>query len=231
MSSTQSGPLMPECRGLRTQRRSCRAARWWRRGGAALALLAGGCAQLGPQAPAPADPVQRFADAYVELLPIGPLLDATAAQDARWPLAEKADMVSAAQLGCMRGALSSTELLPRQRRMAREYALAHPDALAGELQVLEAGAARLIGESMLAGAGVLPAARPATAAETEALAAFATQPRFARLRRATGREHLVGAASVPTDPAQRGRALGQQLLVRFMTDAFVQCHIPVKLLY
>lgn len=229
MSSTQHLLAMPDCRSVRPGCRAGRSGRWWRRGGLALAVLASGCAPLAPQAPA--DPVERFADAYTRLLPVGRLLDASAAQDARWPLADKAELVSAAQLDCMRGALSSGELLPRQRQVARDYARAHSDALASELQVLEAGAARLIGEAMLAGAGLLPAAAPATPAETEALAAFATQSRFAGLRRATGLEHLAGAAGAPADPRQRGRALGRQLLTRFMTDAFVQCHIPVKLLY
>lgn len=203
-----------------------------RRGATALAVLAGGCAQLGPGvAPAPdADPVQRFSHAYAQLLPIGRLLDAAAAQDARWPLAEKATLVSAAQLGCMRSALSSAELAPRQRQAARAYAEAHPDTLAADLQVLEAGAARLVGEAMLAGAGAIAAPAPASARETEALAAFAAEPRFAALRHATGLEALVGAG--PTaDSAQRGRALGQRLLTRFMTEAFLHCHIPVQLLY
>jgi hypothetical protein len=229
MSPTQHLLAMPDCRSVRSGRRAGRPGRWWRRGGLALAVLASGCAQLAPQAPA--DPVERFAGAYTRLLPVGRLLDASAAQDARWPLADKAELVSAAQLDCMRGTLSSGELLPRQRQLARDYARAHPDALASELQVLEAGAARLIGEAMLAGAGLLPVAAPATPAETEALAAFVTQPRFAGLRRATGLEHLAGAVGAPADPRQRGRTLGRQLLTRFMTDAFVQCHIPVKLLY
>ena len=31
--------------------------------------------------------------------------------------------------------------------------------------------------------------------------------------------------------AQRGRDLGHALVVKAMTDAFLSCHIPVKLLY
>ena len=46
---------------------------------------------------------------------------------------------------------------------------------------------------------------------------------------------LVAACEEPLSGAerarQRGRELGQTLLVRHMTDAFLTCHIPVKLLY
>ncbi len=223
----------PDCPFARTGRRACRTGgRWVRRGATALAVLSSGCAPVGPGlAPAPgADLVPRFAQAYVQLLPIGRLLDAAAAQDTRWPLADRADWVSAAQLGCMRRALSSAELTPRQHQAARQYAEAYPDTLAADLQVLEAGAARLIGEAMLAGAGAMVAPVPASARENDALAAFVTEPRFATLRRATGLDPLTDAGT-GADPAQRGRALGQRLLTRHMTDAFLHCHIPVQLLY
>ena len=226
--------LTPDCPLARTRRAARRRRHWLGGGAAACLLLAGGCAHLGDKAPASAvaDPVERFAQAQVQLLPVGRLLDAAAAQDARWPLAGKADMVSGAQLACVRRTLSDAEVTARQRQAARDYARAHPDTLADELQVLENGAARLFGEAMLAGAGLIAAPAPATARETEALAAFAAAPRFAALRRASGLDRLIGPAAARTaDPARRGSALGQQLLIRSMTDAFLRCHIPVQLLY
>ena len=200
------------------------------------ACLVAGCAQA-PVAPAarvaPADRVERFADAYMQLLPVGQVMASAAAQDARWPLGDKADLVSDAQLACMRQALSPQTVASRQRQSARDYARAHPDSLDDDLRVLEGGAARLIGQAMMAGAERTPAAAlagaTATPEQTQALAAFATEPRYADLRRATGRDALIGGG---TQRAQRGgRELGQALLVRHMTEAFLTCHIPVKLLY
>ena len=69
----------------------------------------------------------------------------------------------------------------------------------------------------------------ATPEETQALAAFATEPRYAALRRATGLDALLGGGTERA--AQRGRDLGHALVVKAMTDAFLSCHIPVKLLY
>ncbi|HOP90054.1 MAG: hypothetical protein KBE90_09975 [Ottowia sp.] len=218
---------MPELRAPRASR-SQRCPRWSRRGVTALALLAAGCAQP-PQTPF--DRVQRFADAYVRLLPVGRVMEVAAAQDARWPLGAKADLVSDTQLACMRAGLSSSVVSGRQRQAARDYAQAHADTLDGDLRVLEAGAARLIGDAMLAGAGD-PAPRLPTSAtpeETQALAAFATEPRYAALRRATGLDALLGGGTERA--AQRGRDLGHALVVKAMTDAFLSCHIPVKLLY
>ncbi|MDO5691611.1 MAG: hypothetical protein Q4G70_03895 [Pseudomonadota bacterium] len=197
--------------------------------GPALALLAAGCAQP-PQAPV--DRAERFADAYVQLLPLGRLMDHAAAQDPRWPLAEKAALVSDAQMGCMREALSSRSVTPRQRQTAREYAQTHTATLEADLQVLESGAARLIGNAMLAGAQGHATMADATPAEVDALAAFATEPRFSTLRQATGLDRMLGAHTRnATDARQRGRDAGHALLVKAMTDAFLRCHIPVKLLY
>ena len=213
---------------LRPQRLTRRRMRWSCHGATALALLAAGCAQP-PQAPT--DIAERFADAWLQLLPIGRIMDTTAAQDPRWPLAEKAALVSDAQLGCMRAALSSPAVTPRQRQAARDYASAHPDTLADDLHVLESGAARLFGQTMLAGAQGAPAKllAGATPQETQALAAFAIEPRYAALRRATGLEDLIGGGTQRA--SQRGRDAGHALLVKAMTDAFLHCHIPVKLLY
>ncbi len=199
----------------------------------AAACLLAGCAQP-PAAPTvSAERLERFATAYMQMLPVGPVMASAAAQDARWPLGDKADLVSDAQLACMRQALSPQAVAARQRQSARDYALAHPDTLDADLRVLEDGAARLIGQAMLAGAERSPAAAlagaSATPQQTQALAAFATEPRYADLRRATGLDALIGGGQQRAESG--GRALGQALLVRHMTEAFLTCHIPVKLLY
>ncbi len=230
---------MPESAARPSRQPTTRHARRWRLGAAVVwgaAWLVAGCAQapVAQVAPAaPANRIERFANAYMQLLPVGQVMAAAAAQDARWPLADKADLVSDAQLGCMRQALSPQSVALRQRESARDYARAHPDTLDDDLRVLEAGAARLIGHAMLSGAERTPAAvlagATATPEQTQALAAFATEPRYANLRRATGLDALIGGG---TQRAQRsGRQLGQALLVKHMTDAFLTCHIPVKLLY
>ncbi len=202
----------------------------WRRGGVTvLALLATACAPLPPDATA--DKLERFANAHARLLPIGRMLALAAERDARWPLGDKATMVSSRQLACMRQAMSPAEVEAAQRQRARGYALAHTDALDAELGVLEAGAARVIGESMLAGArGDAPPPAPPTPAEAEAVAEFVSSSQFARLRQATGLDALAGGAGRLVD-SERGRRLGHALTVPILTDAFLRCHIPVKLIY
>ena len=196
---------------------------------AAVAVLLAGCARL-PLAE-PATPTQRFANAYVELLPVGALMQHAAAQDPRWPLGDKAALVSPAQLACMRQAMSPAGIESAQRKLAQAYAEDHPDTLADDLAVLEGGAARLIGQAMREG-GKLPARQPvraASAQESRALIAFANEARYADLRQATGLTQLAGGEATPTP--QRGQDIGRALTVKFLTDAFLRCHIPVKLLY
>ena len=197
-------------------------------GALGLAALLVGCAQ--PPV-APADRVERFADAFVQLLPVGRVMDAAAARDARWPLGAKAALVSDRQLGCMRAALSSAAVTPRQRQAARDYARSHADTLDDELQILEAGAAALFGDAMLAAAERRPGGSLAGASpvQAQALVALMTEPRYAALRHASGLDGLLDGGAERA--RQRGRELGQTLLVRHMTDAFLTCHIPVKLLY
>ena len=205
------------------------AARWMAPAVAAVATLLAGCARL-PLAERPMSE-ERFADAYAQLLPVAALMGATAERDPQWPLGNKAALVSEAQLGCMRRALSPSEVGAAQRQLARDYAQAHPETWKADLQVLEAGAARLIGQAMREGAGLSPDgdARPATPEENRALAAFATDARYAPLRQATGLERLAGGPSAAS--GQRGKDIANVLTVKFLTDAFLRCHIPVKLLY
>ncbi|QTD46431.1 hypothetical protein [Ottowia testudinis] len=179
-----------------------------------------------------ATPQERFADAYVELLPLAALMGHSAERDPRWPLGDKARLVSDAQLGCMRRVLSPVEVRTAQRQVARDYAQAHADTLAADLDVLEGGAARLIGQAMREGAG-LPAEGErrahATAEETRALAAFARDARYASLRDATGLTALAEGVSASAE--RRGQEIVNTLTVNFLTNAFLRCHIPVKLLY
>ena len=174
---------------------------------------------------------ERFADAFVELLPVAALMGQSAERDPHWPLGDKARLVSDAQLACMRQALAPAEVRAAQRDVARAYAQTHADTLAADLAVLEDGAARLIGQAMREGAGlpVEGGRAPATAEQTRALAAFARDTRYARLREATGLTRLAGGPSAPA--GQRGKEIASTLTVKFLTDAFLRCHIPVKLLY
>ncbi|MDO5290031.1 MAG: hypothetical protein Q4F13_10425 [Pseudomonadota bacterium] len=178
-----------------------------------------------------ASEAERFVVAFQQLLPLPALMAHSATQDPRWPLGEKAELLSARQLGCVRQALSPEQISAVQRQLALDYVQAHPHTLADDLQVLEGGAAHLVGQAMRAGAGLAVDASPPTSEQALALAAFATAPRFAPLRQATGLSRLAGNASDPATPRQRGQDIAHALTVHFLTDAFVRCHIPVKLLY
>ncbi|MFD1709601.1 hypothetical protein FVQ98_11105 [Ottowia sp. GY511] len=203
--------------------------RWMAWMAAALAAALAGCARLPLTAERP--PEDRFADAFVELLPVAALMGHSAERDPRWPLGDRARLVSDAQLSCMRQSLSPAEVRASQRQVARDYAQAHGGTLTADLEVLEDGAARLIGQAMREGAGLpIEGGRaPATTAETRALAAFARDPRYASLREATGLARLAGGEPAPA--GQRGKDIASALTVNFLTNAFLRCHIPVKLLY
>ena len=219
---------MPELLAPPHARKHPRRRPGWLQACAVPALLLTACAG---SPPTPAQRTEQFADAYVQLLPVGAVMDAAQAADPRWPLGDKAALVSARQLGCMRGRLDSATVTARQREAARQYAEAHPDTLAADLQVLQAGAARLLGQAMRGGRGASADAllQGATPAEVQALVAFTTEARYAPLRHATGVDQLLGGG--PGGAGERGRAMGQALLSQAMTDAFLNCHIPVSLLY
>ena len=91
--------------------------------------------------------------------------------------------------------------------------------------------AALFGDAMLAAAERRPGGSLAGASpvQAQALVALMTEPRYAALRHASGLDGLLDG--VAERARQRGRELGQTLLVRHITDAFLTCHIPVKLLY
>ncbi len=203
-----------------------RAARWLAVAAAGAVTALAGCASLSPDKRSTTD---RFADAYIELLPVAALMGHAAAKDPRWPLGEKAALVSAAQLGCMRQSLTPAEVEAVQRQTAKDYASAHADTLAADLAVLEGGAARLIGHAMRAGGGMAETAAKPTTEQARALVAFANEARYADLRQATGLTRLAGGPQ--SDATERGQDISRALTVKFLTDAFLRCHIPVKLLY
>ena len=109
-------------------------ARWRMAVAAGAVVVMTACTALPPAERSVPD---RFADAYIELLPVAALMDHAAKQDPSWPLGAKAALVSEAQLGCMRRALLPTEVEAAQRKTARDYAQAHPDTLATDLAVLK----------------------------------------------------------------------------------------------
>ena len=96
-------------------------ARWRMAVAAGAVVVMTACTALPPAERSVPD---RFADAYIELLPVAALMDHAAKQDPSWPLGAKAALVSEAQLGCMRRALLPTEVESAQRKTARDYAQA-----------------------------------------------------------------------------------------------------------
>ena len=103
-------------------------ARWRMAVAAGAVVVMTACTALPPAERSVPD---RFADAYIELLPVAALMDHAAKQDPSWPLGAKAALVSEAQLGCMRRALLPTEVESAQRKTARDYAQAHPERVTG----------------------------------------------------------------------------------------------------
>ena len=179
--------------------------------------------------------IQQLTDLVVETLPMGEIMDRLSAAAPTWPLKQRASRVSAEQLSCMRGQLSSTNYRATKLQDVRAFASAHADEVADDIKLLENGAAQVSHKLVLGGARAHEMGAPGnpgkdlqsvTASEMIAYTRYEYDPKYAALRDLTG----IGDANDPAkSPDERHQAVAAKMLVLNM-DTFYRamgaCHIP-----
>lgn len=200
------------------------------------AALLGAAPLSGAQVHAAGD-TEKLAELLVEMMPIGQVFDAIAAQDPAWPMQERPDAVSAEQLACLRGELSSPGYRRTKLGDARAYAEAHGSRVPADIALLEGGASMLFGQLVLAGAapgavGGQDASNAVLAAATPAqLLSFMTvmsDPNHAALRRAAGIGDAIDATRSEKENEKAGYQLGASLVTQLMIKSMDTCQVPTS---
>lgn len=194
------------------------------------------------QAAAPSDAqVERLTDLVVTAMPFGKVFEMVQAGDPKWPLGDKAGQATPAQLACLRSELSSTGYRRTKRQHVQAYAAAHPERIADDIRLLEAGAAELFGKFVLAGAEGEASGQPAdtdaivakaSAAEGLALTSLATDESNADLRDLIGMGSMFDQMETDKGDAmkEKGEARGKQIGVQLMIGAMDTCKLPLSAL-
>jgi hypothetical protein len=185
-------------------------------------------------APGDAD-IDRMTAAVVQAMPFGAVFDILAGENPKWPMQERPDAVTAEQLACLRGELSSDGYRRLRHAEVQQYAAAHPDRFASDLAMLESGSARLFGELVLAGANAEHSgakAKPeeiiaaASKEEIESFTRLMSDAEYAVLRKLVGMGEMFDADASAKENEARGEDTGGALVVNLMRGAIATCKIP-----
>lgn len=184
--------------------------------------------------------VQRMTDLQVKMMPFGAIFDMLAKADPKWPMQEKPDAVTPAQLECLRGELSTPGYRRYKQAQVEAYLAANPSRAASEIALLEQGAAELFGKLVLAGAegersGVQ--ADPETmlkAASPEQMISFMSffgDPNHAELRKLSGLGDAISPGKSASENESAGEQLGSTITLQVMFKAMSTCGIPTSALF
>jgi hypothetical protein len=204
--------------------------RWMFIGALALAPCSGFA-----QANAREDVIERLTDAVVEAMPIGQIFDLAEAQSPLWPMQQKPEALTGEQLACVRGELSSAGYRRLKRAEVVAYAEANPSRTASDLQLLEAGAATLMGRLVMGGAQAASVGAAfderkvlvdATTAQTLSLMKFFTDPDYAALRKLSGVGDSLSVSKSKDENEAAGKQVGQSLGLQHMITAMGTCKVP-----
>jgi hypothetical protein len=205
----------------------------------AAAVLATGTAWAATPSEAQID---KLTDLVVQAMPFGQVFELVSAKDPNWPLGDKAGKATPAQLACLRGELSTEGYRRNKRKDVVAYAKAHPEDVANDIRLLEAGAAELFGKFVLAGAQGEATGKPAdpeaiaasaTAAQGVSLTALTTDPSHDELRELIGMGGMFDTLAAEGDDKQmqaKGEKQGTQLGVQLMLGAMQACELPLSAL-
>jgi hypothetical protein len=185
-------------------------------------------------APGDAD-IDRMTNAVVRAMPFGAVFDILAGENAKWPMQERPDAVTAGQLACLRGELSSAGYRRIRHAEVKQYAAANPDRFAADLALLESGSAKLFGGLVLAGADaehngtkVSPESIIAAASkvEIESFTRLMSDAQYAVLRKLLGMGEMFDANASAKENEARGEDAGGALVANLMRAAISTCDIP-----
>lgn len=200
---------------------------------AASLVLAAGPLAATPTAGAEAR-IDRLTDALVELMPIGRIFENVAASEPAWPVQDMLDQVSATELVCLRGELSTPGFRRLTRARVVQYAEANPARLDEDIALLAKGASELHGRLIMAGfegerAGVAVDPEAVLAGATEeqlgSFLSFSTDVRYQGLREIVGVRTLVVPGATREESEKAGEEMGVDLTRMLMTGALETCGV------
>lgn len=182
----------------------------------------------------------RLTDLMVELVPMGRIFEMLAKEDPKWPMQDKPDAVTPAQLSCLRTELSTEGYRRAKRKDVAEYVSVNPSRVDADVTLLEGGAAAMMGKLMMAGAegertGVKVSEQEVLGAATpEQLAsfmAFMTAPDHEGLRKLSGIGNAFSTAKSSEENEQSGEAAGENLATQVMLRAMSACEVSMATLF
>jgi hypothetical protein len=206
---------------------------------AGVALFASAHA-AGPAKASDEAQTERLTDLMVELVPMGRIFEMLAKDDPKWPMQEKPDAVTPAQLSCLRTELSTAGYRRGKRTDVAAYAAANPSSLADDVKLLEGGAAALMGRLMMAGAegertGVKVSEQEvlggATPEQLASFMAFMTGPDHAGLRKLAGIGNAFSGEKSAEENEKSGEAAGENLATQVMLRAMGSCEVSMATLF
>jgi hypothetical protein len=202
---------------------------------ASLVLAAGPVAAAEP-AVSHEQRIERLTDSMVVLMPFGTIFEGIAAEEPAWPVMEQIDEVTAKELVCLRGELSSKGYRRYTRGLVKDYADANPQRLDADIALVESGVAEMFGKLVLAGAegertGV--EANPDellaeySPAQLEAFMTFFSAAEYAGLRRLAGVGNQFDENKTAEENEAAGEKLGSDLASKLMFRAMDTCGVEL----
>jgi hypothetical protein len=202
---------------------------------AVAALASSASAQTAPAS----ERVDRLTDLVVQLMPMGQIMEIAASRNPSWPLMAKASNVTPEQLACIRGQLGADKYRAVRQKEVEAYLKANPSRYPADVEVLQNGAAKLLGQLMMAGANSAVAGKeadPATilksanSAQLIAMTSFVYDPKFEPLRQMTGLGDMFSTKG-GDDNRKRGEGLGATVITTLTLKALDTCQVPPSVIF
>jgi hypothetical protein len=183
--------------------------------------------------------IDRMTDLVVQAMPFGRMFDMASAGKPTWPMQDNPDAVDATQLACLRSELSTEGYRRNKRAEVADYLAAHRASADDEIQVLENGAALLMGKATLAGAekGITGKEVDAgqlfsdsTPEQVMAFIGFINAPEYSSLRKLVGMGDAVNLAASAEENEEKGERVGAGLAMKIILQSMSTCKVPMSVL-
>lgn len=184
--------------------------------------------------------VDRLTDLVVQAVPMGEIFQMLANDDPAWPMQDKPNAVSPAQLACLRRELSPTGYRTTKRAEVVEYVGRNAAQVDGDIRVLSDGAAFLMRELMLGGAKQERTGKPvspeeimgnATPSQLSAFMSFMASPEYRGLRGLAGIGNAFSADNSEQENESAGESAGENMAMRAMLGAMERCDVATSVLF
>jgi hypothetical protein len=185
--------------------------------------------------------VAAMTDALVEMLPFGRVLDDAAAHDPAWPMQQKANAVTVEQLACLRQELSSEGYRRSKHAAVEAYAKANPSRFAGDLKLLDGGAATMFGKLVRTGfakkdgddsdTDTMSVLKSSSSEELLSFMTFFSDPEYAQLRTLSGIGNSLDINKSSAENEAIGQGLGSSMVMKLMISAMASCNVPPSAIF